>query len=323
MVRRNTITRFRIAESEETLRNKPFYTLVVRVPGACFTRRVPVEYRLESTYGGWRKINRTLILDEDFYKIMAKFSIRELLDAGFHFGHQTKRWNPKMDRFIFTSRNSIHIIDLQQTVRLLRDAYNRVRECTKNGGVVLFVGTKRQSVEMIAEVAAQSGQYYVNHRWLGGTLTNWKTIQGSINRLKGIEKMRTDGTYDALTKKEVQNLERSREKMERSLGGIKDMPRQPDLMIVIDTNKESIAVQEANKLKIPVVALVDTNCNPDPIDFVVPGNDDAIRSLKLFLNKMASAALEGRQIIGEGDMVPEADPGQAGDSPEEMVATEE
>ncbi|MBF0447143.1 MAG: 30S ribosomal protein S2 [Magnetococcales bacterium] len=250
---------------------------------------------------------------------MAKFSIRELLDAGFHFGHQTKRWNPKMDRYIFTSRNSIHIIDLQQTVRLLRDAYNQVRECVKNGGVVLFVGTKRQSVDMIAEVALKSGQYYVNHRWLGGTLTNWQTIQGSINRLKNIERMQTDGTYDALTKKEVQNLERSREKMERSLGGIKDMPRQPDLMVVIDTNKESIAVQEANKLKIPVVALVDTNCNPDPIDFVVPGNDDAIRSLKLFLNKMAEASLEAKQIIGELDTIDEPVTTDIG---EEMLAAE-
>ncbi|MBF0453511.1 MAG: 30S ribosomal protein S2 [Magnetococcales bacterium] len=250
---------------------------------------------------------------------MAKFSIRELLDAGFHFGHQTKRWNPKMDRFIFTARNSIHIIDLQQTVRMLRDAYNQVRDCSKNGGVVLFVGTKRQSVDMIAEVAKGSGQYYVNHRWLGGTLTNWKTIQGSISRLKGIERMKTDGTYEALTKKEVQNLERSREKMERSLGGIKDMPRQPDLMVVIDTNKESIAVQEANKLKIPVVALVDTNCNPDPIDWVVPGNDDAIRSLKLFLDKMAAAVAEGRQILGEDLPSPSGAPA-TNDVGEEMIA---
>lgn len=253
---------------------------------------------------------------------MAKFSIRELLDAGFHFGHQTKRWNPKMGRFIFTARNSIHIIDLQQTVHMLRDAYNKVRECSSRGGVVLFVGTKRQAVDMIKEVAETSGQYYVNHRWLGGTLTNWKTIQGSIHRLKDIEKMRTDGTYDALTKKEVQNLERDREKMERSLGGIKDMPRQPDLIVVVDTNKESIAVQEAKKLKIPVVALVDTNCNPDPIDYIVPGNDDAIRSLKLFLNKMAAAALEGRQMLGEEEIVPHQE--MAVSSVEEvMLAAEE
>ena len=233
---------------------------------------------------------------------MAKFSIRELLDAGFHFGHQTKRWNPKMARYIHSARNGIHIVDLQKTVYLLRDAYNFVRDRVEQGGVVLFVGTKRQSVEMVQEAAQRSGQYYANHRWLGGTLTNWKTIQGSIRRLKDIEKMKTDGTFEALTKKEVQKLERAREKMERSLGGIKDMNRLPDLMVVVDTNKESIAVKEAKKLGIPVVALVDTNCNPDPINWVIPGNDDAIRSLKLFLKKMGDAVLEGKQLTGEEAM---------------------
>ncbi len=257
---------------------------------------------------------------------MAKFSIRELLDAGFHFGHQTKRWNPKMNRYIFTSRNGIHVINLQKTVYMLRDAYNFLRERVRGGGVVLFVGTKRQAVDMVAEVAGRSGQYYVNHRWLGGTLTNWKTIQGSIRRLKDIEKMREDGTFEALTKKEVQKLEREREKMERSLGGIKDMGRLPDIMVVVDTNKESIAVKEANKLGIPVVALVDTNCDPDPIDWVVPGNDDAIRSLKLFLDKMGDAALEGNQSTGEEMFAGKGGAEEAGggteksETPEEMVA---
>ena len=229
---------------------------------------------------------------------MAKFSIRELLDAGFHFGHQTKRWNPKMDQFIFTSRNGVHIINLQQTVHLLRDAYVFLRERVRNGGVVLFVGTKRQVVDMVEEVAGHTGQFYVNHRWLGGTLTNWKTIQCSIRRLKDIEKMKTDGTFESRTKKEIQQLERERLKMERSLGGIKDMGRLPDVIVVVDTNRESLAVREANKLGIPVVALVDSNCDPDPIDWVVPGNDDAIRSLKLFLNKMGDAILEGKVAPG-------------------------
>ena len=230
---------------------------------------------------------------------MAKFSIRELLDAGFHFGHQTKRWNPKMGRFIFASRNGVHIINLQRTVLLLRDAYNFLRGQVSQGGVVLFVGTKRQVVDMIQEVAERTGQYYVNHRWLGGTLTNWKTIQGSIRRLKDIEKMRVDGTFESRTKKEVQRLEREREKMERSLGGIKNMSRLPDVIIVIDTNRESLAVKEATKLGIPVVALVDSNCDPDPIKWVVPGNDDAIRSLTLFLGKMGDAILEGRALSSE------------------------
>lgn len=254
---------------------------------------------------------------------MAKFSIRELLEAGFHFGHQTKRWNPKMNRFIFAPRNGVHIIDLQQTVVLLRDAYRFLRGRMENGGVVLFVGTKRQVVDMIAEVAERSGQFYVNHRWLGGTLTNWKTIQGSIRRLKEIEKMKTDGTFESRTKKEIQKLEREREKMERSLGGIKNMGRLPDVLVVVDTNRESLAVREANKLGIPVVALVDSNCDPDPIDYVVPGNDDAIRSLKLFLNKMCDAALEGTQTGLEEKMaIGDAAAGQSAGKGEEMMAEE-
>ena len=246
---------------------------------------------------------------------MAKFSIRELLDAGFHFGHQTKRWNPKMGRFIFTSRNGVHIINLQMTVRMLRDAYSFLRERANNNGVVLFVGTKRQVVEMVEEVAARTGQYYVNHRWLGGTLTNWKTIQCSIRRLKDIEKMKTDGTYESRTKKEVQKLEREREKMERSLGGIKNMSRLPDVLVVVDTNRESLAVREANTLGIPVVALVDSNCDPDSIDWIVPGNDDAIRSLKLFLGKMGNAILEGQMASRAKD----EDVGQNLDVPEHVA----
>jgi small subunit ribosomal protein S2 len=244
---------------------------------------------------------------------MAKFSIKELLDAGFHFGHQTKRWNPKMKKYIFQSRNSIHIINLQKTVYMLRDAYHVVREHVSRGGTILFVGTKRQVVDIIAEEAKRCGQYYVNHRWLGGTLTNWRTIQGSILHLKDIERMSTDGTYEALPKKEVLNHERERAKMERSLGGIKNMERLPELLVVVDTKKEHIAVREARKLGIPVVALVDTNCDPDVIDHVVPGNDDAIRSLKLFLRKMSDAVLEGSQMSGEEvEVGPEAPYGEEG-----------
>ncbi|MEO5367201.1 MAG: 30S ribosomal protein S2 [Magnetococcus sp. WYHC-3] len=233
---------------------------------------------------------------------MAKFSVRELLDAGFHFGHQTKRWNPKMAPYIFTARNGVHIINLQRSVLMLRDAYNHVRDVVSRGGRVLFVGTKRQATDIIAEEAIRCGQFYVNHRWLGGSLTNWRTIQGSIRRLKEIEKMQTDGTFQALTKKEVQRLERERTKMERALGGIKEMERLPDLIVMVDVKKESIAVQEGRKLGIPVVALVDSNCDPDTIDWVVPGNDDAIRALKLFLGKMSDAVLEGRQLGGLGDL---------------------
>lgn len=260
---------------------------------------------------------------------MAKFSIRELLEAGFHFGHQTKRWNPKMNKYIFQARNGVHIINLQQTVYMLRDAYNVVRDSSGSRGRILFVGTKRQVVDIIAQEAKRCGQYYVNHRWLGGTLTNWRTIQNSIRHLKEIEQQRTDGTFEKLPKKEVQLLEREREKMERSLGGIKNMDFLPDLMVVVDTKREHIAVREANKLGIPVVALVDTNCNPDPIDWVVPGNDDAIRSLSLFLRKMADAVLEGAQLSGEEevtqqDMGEAEDPVVSSDDPQnaEMVQVE-
>ncbi|MBF0270475.1 MAG: 30S ribosomal protein S2 [Magnetococcales bacterium] len=253
---------------------------------------------------------------------MATFSIRELLDAGFHFGHQTKRWNPKMGRYIHSARNGVHIINLQKTIYMLRDACRFVTERVTDGGVVLFVGTKRQVVDLVAEEAARCGQYYVNHRWLGGTLTNWKTIQDSIRRLKDIEKMRDDGSWQLLPKKEVLRLERQKEKMERSLGGIKDMSRLPDLIIVVDVNKESIAVAEANKLGIPVVALVDSNCDPDHIDWVVPGNDDAIRSLKLFMNKMGEAIMEGkRPEVSEAMFEGRNDAASSSDGADEMVQT--
>ncbi|MBF0212671.1 MAG: 30S ribosomal protein S2 [Magnetococcales bacterium] len=251
---------------------------------------------------------------------MSTFSIRELLDAGFHFGHQTKRWNPKMGRFIHSARNGVHIINLQKTIYMLRDACRFVTERVNDGGVVLFVGTKRQVVDLVAEEAGRCGQYYVNHRWLGGTLTNWKTIQESIRRLKDIEKMREDGSMQLLPKKEVLRLDRQKEKMERSLGGIKDMSRLPDLIIVIDVNKESIAVAEANKLNIPVVALVDSNCDPDHIDWVVPGNDDAIRSLKLFLSKMGEAILEAkRPDVNEATFEARQEASAQADAADEMI----
>ncbi|MBF0611898.1 MAG: 30S ribosomal protein S2 [Magnetococcales bacterium] len=256
---------------------------------------------------------------------MAKFSIKELLDSGFHFGHQTKRWNPKMGKFIFTSRNGVHIIDLRQSVVMLRDAYNIVRNAVANGGKVMFVGTKRQAVDIVLAEAKRCGGAYVNHRWLGGTLTNWRTIQGSIRRYRDIDRMEADGTFDKLPKKEVLDLVRQREKLELSLGGIKDLERLPDVLVVVDTNKESIAVKEANKLGIPVVALVDTNCDPDPINYVVPGNDDAIRSLTLFLSKMADAVLEGseNQAPASQQKSHRATGGSARDVEEMMQAAEE
>ena len=221
-------------------------------------------------------------------------SMKQLLEAGVHFGHQTQRWNPKMRPYIFGARNGIYIIDLQQTVHLFREAHEFVREAVGRGGSVLFVGTKKQAQDIIAEEASRAGQFHVTNRWLGGTLTNFKTVKGSIDRLKGIEKMSTDGTYERLPKKEVIKLEREREKLERNLGGIKDMGGLPAVMFVIDPRKEQIAVQEANKLGIPVVAVVDTNCDPDQIDFVIPGNDDAIRAIKLFTSRVAEACIEGQ-----------------------------
>lgn len=226
---------------------------------------------------------------------MAVISMKQLLEAGVHFGHQTRRWNPKMSRYIFTERNGIYIIDLQKTVKLVDDAYNYMREVAQDGGIALFVGTKKQAQDAVKDEAIRSGQYYVNHRWLGGMLTNWNTIQGRIARLKKIQQMQEDGTFDVLPKKEVAALLKELDRLEKYLGGIKDMPRIPDVLFVVDPRKEHIAVQEAKKLNIPIVAMVDTNCDPDEIDVVIPSNDDAIRAVKLITAAMASAFVENNQ----------------------------
>jgi small subunit ribosomal protein S2 len=220
-------------------------------------------------------------------------TMRQLLEAGVHFGHQTKRWNPKMKPFIYGARNGIYIIDLQKTVNLARTAFRFVTDVTSRGGAVLFVGTKKQAQDTIQEEARRAGQFFVTSRWLGGTLTNFKTIKQGIDRLKTLEKMAEDGTFERLPKKEVAGLERERQKLERNLGGIKDLNRLPGALFVIDPKKEHIAIHEASRLGIPVIAVVDTNCDPDGIDFVIPGNDDAIRSIKLFTSKVADAAIEG------------------------------
>ncbi|PZR06713.1 MAG: 30S ribosomal protein S2 [Archangium gephyra] len=220
-------------------------------------------------------------------------TMRQMLEAGVHFGHQTKRWNPKMKPYIFGARNGIYIIDLQKTVVLARAALRFVSDVTARGGSVLFVGTKKQAQDVVREEASRSGQFFVTNRWLGGTLTNFKTIKQGIDRLKSIELMAEDGTYARLPKKEVAGLEREREKLEKNLGGIKNTSRLPGAVFVIDPKKEQLAVHEANRLGIPVIGLVDTNCDPEGIDYVIPGNDDAIRSIKLFTGKIADAALEG------------------------------
>ena len=240
---------------------------------------------------------------------MAVISMKQLLEAGVHFGHQTRRWNPKMKKYIFTERNGIYIIDLQKTVKLVDEAYNSMRELSANGGIVLFVGTKKQAQQSIQEQAERAGQYYINHRWLGGLLTNWDTIQVSIKRLKAIETMHEDGTFDLLPKKEVGELLKELDKLEANLGGIKDMPRLPDVIYIVDPRKEHIAVQEANKLNIPIIAMVDTNCDPDEIDVVIPSNDDAIRAIKLITSSMADAIIEANQ-------------GQANDTSDEQSDSE-
>lgn len=230
---------------------------------------------------------------------MSVISMKQLLEAGVHFGHQTRRWNPKMKPFIFTERNGIYIIDLQKTVKLIDNAYNFVKDVAANDGVVLFVGTKKQAQTAIEEEAKRAGQFYVNHRWLGGTLTNWNTIQKRIKRLKDLKKMEEDGTFDRLPKKEVALLNKQKDKLEKFLGGIEDMPHIPDVLFVVDPRKEQIAIKEAQKLNIPVVAMVDTNTDPDQVDVIIPSNDDAIRAVRLITSKMADAVVEGRQ--GEDD----------------------
>ena len=226
---------------------------------------------------------------------MAVVSMKQLLEAGVHFGHQTRRWNPKMAPYIFTERNGIYIIDLQKTVRKLEEAYLFVRDAAANGEEILFVGTKKQAGESIREEAERAGAHYVNARWLGGMLTNFETIKRRIRRLEQLRKMEADGTFDLLPKKEVIKLNLEIEKLEKFLGGIKNMNRLPGVMFVVDPRKEKIAVAEAKKLGIPVVAIVDTNCDPDEIDYVIPGNDDAIRAVKLISQAMGNAILEGRQ----------------------------
>ncbi|MDX8401577.1 MAG: 30S ribosomal protein S2 [Mariprofundaceae bacterium] len=221
--------------------------------------------------------------------------MKQLLEAGVHFGHQTRRWNPKMAPYIFGSRNGIHIIDLQKTLRMANDAYSFMRELAAAGGRVLFVGTKRQARDAIKEEALRAGQFYVNHRWLGGTLTNFATVQQSVRRMKDLQRQKEEGVFDLLTKKEALKLQRQLDKLERSLGGIKDMIKLPDCLFVIDVRKEELAVKEARKLGIPVVAVVDSNCDPSGIDYIIPGNDDAIRAVRLFCSKMADALIEGSE----------------------------
>ena len=223
---------------------------------------------------------------------LPEFTMRQLLEAGVHFGHQTQRWNPRMGEFIYGSRNGIHIMDLTQTVPMLDAALNAVRDTVAKGGRVLFVGTKRQAAGPIADAAEKSAQYFMNHRWLGGTLTNWKTVSQSINRLKEIDEKMANGA-EGLTKKERLGMERDQAKLQASLGGIREMGGTPDLLFVIDVKKEALAVAEANKLGIPVVAVVDTNCSPDGVDYIIPGNDDASRAISLYCDLAARAALDG------------------------------
>lgn len=230
---------------------------------------------------------------------MAVITMKELLEAGVHFGHQVKRWNPKMKRYIFGERNGIHIIDLQKTLKGAVDAYNFIRDVASTGAPVLFVGTKKQAQDAIAEEAKRAGAFYVNNRWLGGMLTNFSTVRKSIEKLKKIETMKEDGTYNVLTKKEVAHLEKERMKLEKNLIGIKEMATLPGAIFIIDPKKERIAVAEAKRLSVPIVAVVDTNCDPDEVDYVIPGNDDAIRAVKLLASKMADAVLEGKGALAK------------------------
>ncbi|MBQ4361952.1 MAG: 30S ribosomal protein S2 [Lachnospiraceae bacterium] len=231
---------------------------------------------------------------------MSVLSMKELLEAGVHFGHQTRRWNPKMAPYIFTDRNGIHIIDLQKTVGMVDDAYKAISDTVADGGTVLFVGTKKQAKDAVKAEAERCGMYYVNERWLGGMLTNFKTIQSRVGRLKEIERMAEDGTFEVLPKKEVVHLNKEREKLEKNLGGIKEMKHVPDIIFVIDTKKEHICVTEAHALGIPLVGICDTNCDPDELDYIIPGNDDAIRAIKLLTGKMADAVIEANQgVTGE------------------------
>ena len=249
---------------------------------------------------------------------MGVISMKQLLEAGVHFGHQTRRWCPKMAPYIFTERNGIYIIDLQKTVKKVDEAYDFIRDTVTGGKHVMFVGTKKQAQETVKEEAERCGMYYVNERWLGGTLTNYPTIQKRIQRLKELEKMEEEGTFEVLPKKEVAKLKGEKEKLERFLGGIKDMPGLPGAIFIIDPRKEHIAIAECRRLKIPIVAIVDTNCDPDEVDYIIPGNDDAIRAVKLLTAKMADAVLEanqGQTALEAMAMTPDDD--QADDYPDE------
>ena len=253
---------------------------------------------------------------------MAVISMKQLLEAGVHFGHQTRRWNPKMAKYIFTERNGIYIIDLQKTVHKVDEAYNFMKSVAAEGKSVLFVGTKKQAQDSIKEEAERCGQFYVNERWLGGMLTNFKTIQSRIQYLHTLERMESDGTFDILPKKEVAQLKGKKEKLDRFLGGIKEMTKLPGAMFVVDPRKERIAVAEARLLNIPIVAIVDTNCDPDEIDYVIPGNDDAIRAVKLLASKMADAIIEARQGA-DATAAAEAEAAAEAAAVEEVVAEKE
>ena len=254
---------------------------------------------------------------------MAIISMKQLLEAGVHFGHQTRRWNPKMAEYIFTERNGIYIIDLQKTVKKIDEAYAFMKEAAESGRPVLFVGTKKQAQDAIQEEAKRCGMFYVNQRWLGGMLTNYKTISGRIRRLNEIKEMETDGTFEALTKKEVMKLKHEMEKLERFLGGIKDMKGTPAAMFVVDPKKEKIAVREARILGIPIVGIVDTNCDPDDVDYIIPANDDAIRAVRLITGKMADAVIEANQgeQMDPGEET-EAEPGEEQQAEEAAENTE-
>ena len=233
---------------------------------------------------------------------MSVLSMKQLLEAGVHFGHQTRRWNPKMAPYIYTERNGIYIIDLQKSVGMVDNAYNAIKDCVANGGKILFVGTKKQAQDTIKAEAERCGMYYVNQRWLGGMLTNFKTIQTRIERLKKIEAMEADGTFDVLPKKEVIALKKEMEKLEKNLGGIKEMKEIPDMIFIIDPRKERICVQEAHTLGIPLVGTADTNCDPEELDYIIPANDDAIRAVKLIVSKMADAVIEANQGVQMNDV---------------------
>ncbi|SMX28431.1 30S ribosomal protein S2 [Pelagimonas phthalicica] len=250
---------------------------------------------------------------------LPEFTMRQLLEAGVHFGHQTQRWNPRMGEFIYGSRNGIHIMDLTQTVPMLDQALNAIRDCVAKGGRVLFVGTKRQAAGPVAEAAEKCAQYYMNHRWLGGTLTNWQTVSQSINRLRAIDEQMETGA-EGLTKKERLNMERDQAKLQASLGGIREMGGVPDMLFVIDVKKEALAVAEANKLGIPVVAVVDTNCSPDGVDYIIPGNDDASRAISLYCDLASRAALDGMTGQMEAAGI---DLGALEEAPAEEVLAEE